>query len=204
MRPTTEAETLLALLDELADGVLFVDADGQILRASRAFRRFADGLGLSLDGTFSDRLLELADRTNEPYAFTAAVERLQDDAGCVEFEDAAVGGVYELRVSAVDAAGRLWTLRDLTEQRRADRVRDDHVAAVGHELRTPLTSMTGFIELLEDGGAGPLTPEQARYLEIVRRAAERLQRLVDELLGRSVADRTEKGPAQVGDVREAG
>jgi signal transduction histidine kinase len=188
VRPTTEAETLLGLLDELVDGVLFVDADGRILRASRAFRRSAEVLGLSLDGAFVDRLLELADRTSEPYAFTAAVERLQADAGSLEFEDAALGGVYELRVSPVDTAGRLWTLRDLTEERRADRVRYDRVATLGHELRTPLTSMTGFIELLEDGGAGPLTPEQARYLEIVRRAAERLQGLVGDLLDDNVRE----------------
>jgi signal transduction histidine kinase len=131
---------------------------------------------------FVDRLLELADRTNEPYAFTAAVEQLRTDAGRVEFEDAAGGGAFQLRVSAVEPAGRIWTLREVTGQRDEARARDDRVAALGHELRTPLTSMTGFIELLEDGGAGPLTPEQARYLEIVRRAAERLQGLVGELL----------------------
>jgi signal transduction histidine kinase len=182
VRPRTEADALLALLDETTDGILFVDADGQILFASRPFRRAADSLGLSLEAVFVDRLLELADRTNEPYAFTAAVERLRADAGCVEFEDAAVGRAYQLRVSPVDPAGRVWSLREVTSRREEDRARDDRVAALGHELRTPLTSMTGFIELLEDGGAGPLTPEQARYLEIVKRAAERLQGLVGELL----------------------
>ena len=182
MRPTTEADALLALLDETPDGILFVDGGGQILFANRPFRRFADVLGLSLEDVFADRLFELTDRTTQPYAFAAAVERLRVDAGCVEFEDAAAGSAYQLRVSPVGAAGRVWTLRDVTEQRGEDRARDDRVAALGHELRTPLTSMTGFIELLEDGGAGPLTPEQARYLEIVGRAAERLQGLVGELL----------------------
>ena len=47
--------------------------------------------------------------------------------------------------------------------------------------------MSGFIELLADGDAGPLTPEQMRYLEIVRRAAGRLHALVDELLERSTS-----------------
>jgi signal transduction histidine kinase len=182
VRPTTEADALLALLDETPDGILFVDADGQILFASRPFRRSADALRLDLEDLFVDRLLELAERTNEPYAFTAAVEQLRASAGCVAFEDAAGGGAYELRVSPAEPGGRVWTLRDVTGQREEARVRDDRVAALGHELRTPLTSMTGFIELLEDGGAGPLTPEQARYLEIVRRAAERLQGLVGELL----------------------
>ena len=112
MRPTTEADALLALLDETPDGILFVDADGQILFASRPFRRSAAALGLGLEDVFVDRLLELADRMNEPYAFTAAVERLRVDAGCVEFEDAAAGGAYQLRVSPAEPAARVWTLRE--------------------------------------------------------------------------------------------
>ena len=182
MRPTTEADPLLALLDETADGLLLVDAGGDMLLANRAFRQWAGRLGLSLDGRLADRLVELADRTTEPYAFAAAVEVLRDVAGSVEFEDAVAGGVYRLHVSAAEEAGRAWTVRDVTRERDADRARDDRVAALGHELRTPLTAMAGFIELLEDGGAGPLTTEQARYLEIVHRATERLQVLVDELL----------------------
>ena len=182
MPPTTETDSLVALLDGAADGLLFADADGLTLLANRPFRRLSEQLRLSLEGVFVDRLLELADRTAEPYAFAAAVEALRATPGCVEFEDAATGGAYQLRASPVDVAGRAWTLRDVTRQREEERTRDDRVAAVGHELRTPLTSMTGFIELLIDGAAGPLTAEQARYLDIVRRAAERLQGLVGELL----------------------
>ena len=182
MRPTTGTDPLLALLDEAADGLLLVDAGGELLVANRTFRRWADRLGLSLEGPLVDRLVELADRTTEPYAFAAAVEALREGPGSVELEDAVAGGVYRLHVSPAEDAGRAWTLRDVTRERDADRARDDRVAALGHELRTPLTAMAGFIELLEDGGAGPLTTEQARYLEIVRRATERLQALVDELL----------------------
>jgi signal transduction histidine kinase len=182
VRPTTETDPLVALLDETTDGLLLVDAGGETLLANRPFRQWADRLGLSLEGALAGRLVELADRTTEPYAFAAAVESLRDGAGCVEFEDAVAGGVYRLHVSPAGDAGRAWTLRDMTRERDADRARDDRVAALGHELRTPLTAMAGFIELLEDGGAGPLTTEQARYLEIVRRATERLQGLVGELL----------------------
>ncbi len=182
MRPTTETDAVFALLDETVDGMLLTDADGRLLLANRPLRRSAETLGVGLDGTFVDRLLELADRTSEPYAFAAAIERLRSDGGWVEFEDAALGRFFLLHASPLDPAGRVWTLRDVTEQHDAGRARDERVAALGHELRTPLTSMAGFIELLRDGAAGPLTPEQARYLEIVGRAAERLQGLVGELL----------------------
>ena len=204
MPSTAGPDTVLALLDEIADGALLADAGGRVLHASRPFRASAELLGLRLDGVFADRLLELADRTSEPYGFAAAVGRLGDAAGRVEFEDAALGRFYRLDASAVREAGRIWMLREVTEERERGRLRDQWVATLGHELRTPLTSMAGFIELLEDGGAGPLTPDQARYLEIVGRAADRLQLLVDELLERSAPERATKGPAETNDVREAG
>jgi signal transduction histidine kinase len=66
--------------------------------------------------------------------------------------------------------------------RELDRLKDEFVATVSHELRTPLTSMMGFLEMLREGEAGELSPEQARFLGIVYRSSERLQRLVGDLL----------------------
>jgi signal transduction histidine kinase len=62
------------------------------------------------------------------------------------------------------------------------RLRDEFVAAVSHELRTPLTSIIGYLELLRDAKAGDPIPDQAAALEVVRRNAERLLRLVNDLL----------------------
>jgi PAS domain S-box-containing protein len=65
--------------------------------------------------------------------------------------------------------------------RELDRLKDEFIALVSHELRTPLTSIRGYLEfLLED--ANGLTPEQARFLAVVERNAERLQHLVNDLL----------------------
>jgi PAS domain S-box-containing protein len=62
-----------------------------------------------------------------------------------------------------------------------DRMKDDFVASVSHELRTPLTSINGYLDLiLEDGD--DFAPEQRQYLSVVRRNAERLLRLVGDLL----------------------
>jgi signal transduction histidine kinase len=204
MRPATELDELLPLLDQTIDGIAIVDGDEALSFANLPFRRSAEALGLRLTGPFVDCVLELADRTSEPYAFAAAVERLRGEAGRLEFEDAAAGTAFLLQVSPTGAAGRVWTLRELTELRARERAREELVATIGHELRTPLTAMVGFIELLQDGGAGSLEPEQERYLEIVRRAAARLQRLVDELLERSAAGSIAKGPEQANERTEAG
>jgi signal transduction histidine kinase len=50
-----------------------------------------------------------------------------------------------------------------------------------HQLRTPLTSVAGYLELLADGTAGPLTGEQARLLDAVARNTARLTELIDAL-----------------------
>jgi signal transduction histidine kinase len=77
--------------------------------------------------------------------------------------------------------GRVWTLRDVTEERHLDRLRDALIATVSHELRTPLTSIIGYLELVGTG-ADPLNAEDAGYIEVVGRNAVRLQRMVEDLL----------------------
>lgn len=52
---------------------------------------------------------------------------------------------------------------------------------LGHELRTPVQVIAGFVELLLTEQAGPLAPEQRRYLEQIRRSCERLARFAAEL-----------------------
>jgi signal transduction histidine kinase len=75
----------------------------------------------------------------------------------------------------------VWTLREVTADRELDRMRDAFVATVSHELRTPLTSISGFLEMMEDEEAG-LGETGRTYLNVIRRSAERLQHLVEDLL----------------------
>jgi signal transduction histidine kinase len=63
-----------------------------------------------------------------------------------------------------------------------DRMKEDFVASVSHELRTPLTSIRGYLELLREGEAGELSDEQHQFVSIVERNADRLLRLVGDLL----------------------
>lgn len=61
------------------------------------------------------------------------------------------------------------------------------LAALAHEVRAPLASVEGWAELLLDGALGELTDEQVRAVEVVRRSAERIGLLVDELRSIDVA-----------------
>jgi signal transduction histidine kinase len=61
-----------------------------------------------------------------------------------------------------------------------DRIRRDFVANISHELRTPLTAIRGYVEALGEGDATP--EESRRFLEIITRHTQRMERLVTDLL----------------------
>jgi signal transduction histidine kinase len=65
---------------------------------------------------------------------------------------------------------------------RLDRQKSDFLATVSHELRTPLTSITGYLELLQEGDAGEMTGQQHGMLEVIRRNTGRLRSLIEDVL----------------------
>jgi two-component system, OmpR family, phosphate regulon sensor histidine kinase PhoR len=74
--------------------------------------------------------------------------------------------------------------RDLTQQRRVEKMRADFIANASHELRTPLAALTGFIETL----LGPARNDpnaRDKFLDIMRQQAERMNRLINDLLSLS-------------------
>ncbi|SNR72921.1 sensor histidine kinase [Blastococcus mobilis] len=71
---------------------------------------------------------------------------------------------------------------DMTEARATERMKDQFVSLISHELRTPLTSILGYLELVLEDEDQPLTDEQRAYLTTVERNADRLLRLVGDLL----------------------
>ena len=80
--------------------------------------------------------------------------------------------------------GAVIVLRDLTREQQIERMRADFVANASHELRTPLASLSGFIETIQ-GAARNDEKAQARFLGLMRSQADRMKRLIDDLLSLS-------------------
>lgn len=72
--------------------------------------------------------------------------------------------------------------RDITDRKLLDRMKDDFVGTVSHELRTPLTAIKGFIELVADGEAGPVTDTQREFLQVAARNSDKLGVLINDLI----------------------
>jgi PAS domain S-box-containing protein len=64
----------------------------------------------------------------------------------------------------------------------ANRAKSQFLAVISHELRTPLNAIAGYVELLEMGLRGPLTDEQRRDLDRIKRSEQALLRLIDDIL----------------------
>ena len=102
-----------------------------------------------------------------------------------------------------DGPALLISFRDLSEQDRLARMRADFVANASHELRTPLASLRGFVETLQ-GAARDDAQARERFLKVMSEQAERMTRLIDDLLSLSrVEMREHLPPAERVDLNEA-
>ena len=92
-----------------------------------------------------------------------------------------VAHLRRLPRAAADGSLALIVLHDTTALRRAERMRADFVANASHELKTPIAGLAGFIETLR-GPARDDTAARERFLGIMAEQADRMRRLVDDLL----------------------
>src|SRR5262249_14261759 len=92
-------------------------------------------------------------------------------------------------------------IRDLTAIKAVEQMRADFVANASHELRTPLSSLSGFIETLR-GHAKDDPAARERFLGIMQDQAQRMRRLIDDLLSRSRIELNEHiPPAKIVDLK---
>jgi signal transduction histidine kinase len=110
-------------------------------------------------------------------------------------------GALVLQVSAYEQQQQ-----NMARREDLDRSKDAFISNVSHELRTPLTSISGYLELIEDGALGPLSDEARHAIDVIGRNADRLRSLVEDLLTLSAYDTAgialDRGPVDLWRVVE--
>ena len=151
------------------------------LEIREALQHAALILGLALLVLWASLIPLLRRTTNQLHARNRL---LADQAHDLERQQSQLEALLaKERVARADAEDAQQALAEQNERlRELDRLKDEFIALVSHELRTPLTSIHGYLELLLDGGAGELDPEQQRFLTVVERNSKRLMQLVGDLL----------------------
>lgn len=79
-------------------------------------------------------------------------------------------------------SGYLGVAEDITERKRADKLKNEFISTVSHELRTPLTSISGALGLLVGGAFGELPDKAKKLLDTAHRNSKRLAHLINDLL----------------------
>lgn len=178
---TSAQDALTALISALPDPVLLLDSHGQVLGANGKAR---DILNLDPEG------LHISAAIRAP-AILEAVQAVLEHGGTrrVDYEQhVPLPRHFEAYVAAMTTPVAedmiVILLRDLTREQQTERMRADFVAHASHELRTPLASLLGFIETLQ-GAAKKDEVSRERFLALMQNQAERMKRLIDELLSLS-------------------
>ena len=185
---------LSAILDSALEGILLVDTRGRVIWANQALANMME-LGEASDLAGEDLASRLEsdgpDIEHRARFVEFFREVVRDPESTVASEDVTINTPephsYSLSSVPVEDeggvhAGRLWVFRDVTSERAADEAKSTFVSMVSHELRTPLTSVMGFIDLAIDGAGDPVGEKTIKLLGTARSNAERLQRLVDDIL----------------------
>jgi two-component system phosphate regulon sensor histidine kinase PhoR len=174
-----EKRKLEALFSGMSEGVMVLSADGRIESVNRGMQEMA---GQSAANMAGGTILE---------AFRNAV--LHDLLERFREKETTVGGEIELggdrpltmdvTISGIQGGDRktMLVFHDVTQLKMLERIRTDFVANVTHEIRTPLTAIIGFAETLQRGALDD-RKTALKFLHTIRENAERLNRLVDDLL----------------------
>ncbi len=184
-----DPELMTTILNALPDPVLLLGSDRQVSVANAAAREL---LGEAIEG----RGIALGLR--HPAALEAIDAILGGGRDTEEVEltlPVPVQRTFNLLVSALPdrdtgALGALLVLHDITAVKAGDQMRADFVANVSHELRSPLSSLAGFIETLRDAARDDEEARE-RFLKIMEKEANRMTRLIGDLLSLSKVEADE-------------
>ena len=172
-----EKEQLTSILSSMADGVMTFSQDGSILITNPPAERFLQQWHYE-SGEYANPIpTELAELLSQ------AIMTEMEQTGEVKLQ----GRYYVVIVSPLytqnqeSVRGAVAVIRDMTEERRLDKLRIDFVANVSHELRTPISMLQGYSEAIIDDIAQS-EEEKKELTKIIYDESLRIGRLVNELL----------------------
>jgi len=197
VRSATETKELLArtaaILDAAGEGIAGVDLEGRVTFVNAAGARMTGHEPAGLVGRPLHAVVHHSHEDGTPYPLEECPITVSLSTGASR----TVGDEVFWRADATSfpveyittplhedgrVAGAVVVFRDVSAQRRVNRMKDEFTSVVSHELRTPLTSIRGSLGLLASGTLGPLSQKAQRMADIAVHNSDRLVRLINDIL----------------------
>jgi len=184
---STERDYLQTIFKGMAEGVLVVDERGRILVANHALRQL-----LHLPTSVANRTALEIIRNAQLEETIRNVIRQENSTSFELNLPLPLGKTFEVNVVRITSSpeemekgaegvrGAIAVFHDITRLKELEKVRQDFVANVSHELRTPLTTIKGYAETLLEGALQEKVA--AQFVQIIKRHADRLTKIVEDLL----------------------
>ena len=180
-RVALEKERSVAILANIADGIVAVDREGHVVLWNEAAERITGVRVSDAIGRSTEQVLERTLASGDETSADAGGDRLLairrgDEDVWLSLTEAI------MRDPAGAVAGRIFAFRDISAERVVEQMKSDFVTAVSHELRTPLTSIYGFAETLLRQDVLFGEEERRTFLGYIASESDRLTTIVDQLL----------------------
>ena len=177
---------LSEILKTMREGVIVVGEDTRIVASNgAAYNAFSRNNGVLEEKRLSEVVRDLS--LHE--AFRKALE--EGKSSDIELEIPGIEKLkYDVHIAPIEfdkSKGAIGVFYDITQIERLERVRQEFLSNISHELRTPLTSILAFVETLEDGAIKDEENNQ-RFLKVIRKNAQRMHRLIDDILELSIIE----------------
>ncbi|HYF83258.1 MAG TPA: ATP-binding protein [Clostridia bacterium] len=177
---------LEAIMSSVVNGIIAIDSAERVLFINNAAERLLNITGRDMVG--KHLLQVIRNNSLDNYLKTILQDKKFFDTE-ITIDDP-VEKVLKFYTNPIkqtdksDIEGIIITLQDITELRKLERMRTEFVANVSHELKTPLTSIKGFAETLKMGDIEDKL-DTVRFLNIIEDEADRLYRLINDILSLS-------------------
>ncbi|WP_079479913.1 ATP-binding protein [Halobacillus salinus] len=176
-----EKEQLSSILRSMADGVITVNREGEMLISNPPSQQYLDAYDFETYGISTND----ADRTSLPEPLQKMFANVIETEEETMTEEILQGRSWVIIMTPLydqrKVRGAVAVLRDMTEERRLDKLRKDFIANVSHELRTPISMLQGYSEAIVDDIAAS-KEEKNELAQIIHDESLRIGRLVNELL----------------------
>ena len=178
-----EKRKLESVFSGMAEGIMVLGYDARIETVNRRMEEMIGRGGADLTGRTLLEAIRSAPLHNALERYLETGEPVFQE---IDLADQTSARIMQVTISGLkepqEGRGKaILVFHDVTRQKRLERIRTDFAANVTHEIRTPLTAIIGFVETLLQGALDHREKAVA-FLNTIRQNAERLSRLVDDLL----------------------